>query len=119
MKDNYQQPSTNINNAVLDMKKWRAIIADWEASNESQKKYCDRLGIKLNSFVYARQKIKGNKESLPTFIPVTISPENDKVKPQNDVIVIENSFGYKLSISAYLPEEHTTKILKLCGWLNA
>ena len=43
-------------NAPLDMDKWREIIGGWNKSEENQKAYCQRLGVNLNTFSYARSK---------------------------------------------------------------
>lgn len=101
----------------LDMQKWQSIISDWEQSNESQKTYCERLDISLNTFTYARSKLSQNNKIPPAFLPVTLV--NSKISSSDESIVIENPQGFKLSVSSALSFDRLTKIFKLCGWQNA
>lgn len=102
-------------NLPLDMEKWRAIISDWESSKENQKTYCERLGIKLNTFTYVRGKLSQGKTIKPSFIPITLTPTDTR----SDTVTIENPQGYKLHFSSALSLDRLAKIFKLCGWSNA
>jgi hypothetical protein len=66
-----------IKQPMLDMEKWRTIINQWELSQETQPQYCKRLGLKLNTFSYARSKLAKDKISNNKFIPVTIIENNN------------------------------------------
>ncbi len=44
-------------NTPIDMDKWREVVEAWKKSGENQKAYCQRLGISLNTFSYARSKL--------------------------------------------------------------
>lgn len=107
-------------NTPLDMNKWRKIIDEWTISGENQKAYCERLGVNLNTFVYARGKLqqKNNKLKNP-FIPLTIKSSDAENILAPSIIVLENSQGYKLHFSATLSLEQLTKIFKLAGWYHA
>lgn len=103
----------------LDMKKWQTLIADWEPGKETQKNYCERLGISLNTFVYVRSKLAQNKKTKPTFIPVKLNQLEDQQSQITDRVTIENPHGFKLHISSDLSLDRLAKIFKLCGWHNA
>jgi predicted enzyme involved in methoxymalonyl-ACP biosynthesis len=103
----------------LDMEKWQAIITDWEPGKETQKNYCERLGVSLNTFVYARSKLAQNKKAKSTFIPVKLNQLEDQRSQIADIVTIENPQGFKLHISSDLSLDRLAKIFKLCGWQNA
>ena len=84
----------------LDMEKWRAIISDWESSKENQKRYCERLGINLNTFSYARSKLSQTKKIKPAFIPITLNQAEIQHPSAIDTIIIENPQGFKLHVSS-------------------
>ena len=63
---------------LLDMNEWREIINNWSKSCESQKSYCNRLGINLNTFTYVRSKLqKQTKPAAMQFAPVTIKNSHE------------------------------------------
>jgi predicted enzyme involved in methoxymalonyl-ACP biosynthesis len=105
--------------APLDMRKWQVIISDWESSKENQKEYCERLGINLNTFTYARSKLMKTKKTKSTFIPLTVSHTETQNSSVADTVVIETPQGFKLHVSSALSLDRLSKIFKLCGWLNA
>ena len=103
----------------LDMEKWRAIISDWESSKENQKRYCERLGINLNTFTYARSKLGQTKKIKPAFVPITLNQAETQHSSTIDTIIIENLQGFKLHVSSTLSLDRLAKIFKLCGWSDA
>lgn len=76
MHDQETTPSKQIK--MLDKTRWQALIVEWKKSNESQKAFCNRLGLNVNTFTYMRGKLlqedKGPKATK--FIPVTVSEAN-------------------------------------------
>lgn len=48
----------------LDMERWREIVIGWDKSGETQQAYCQRLGVSLNTFSYARSKLLQQKISI-------------------------------------------------------
>jgi hypothetical protein len=100
----------------LDIEKWRLIILGWESSKESQKTYCEHLGINLNTFIYVRSKLTRSKQSKVTFVPVELNQSKDQRQWHTDTVVIEHPRGLKLYVSPDLSLERLTKIFKLCGW---
>ncbi len=106
-------------NTPLDMNKWREIIEAWSKSNENQKTYCDRLGLSLNTFVYARSKLLQQDKPKNQFIPLTIKSDSDEKALPSSVIVLENLRGYKLHLPTSLSLEQLTKLFKLSGWHDA
>lgn len=103
----------------LDMVKWREIVEGWDTSGENQKAYCERLGVSLNTFSYARSKLQQQSKPKTQFIPLTIKSNIEEKALPPSVIVLENPHGYKLHLSASLSLEQLTKIFKLSGWNNA
>lgn len=106
-------------NAPLDMDKWREIIKAWSENTESQKAYCQRLGISLNTFTYARSKLLQKVKPKIQFIPLTIKNNSEEKSSPPSFIVLENPNGYKLHLSASLSLEQLDKLFKLSGWNNA
>jgi len=116
--------SSNLENEIsvkplpLDMLQWQRIINDWESSNQSQKRFCSRLGISFNTFSYARSKLARAQNIKPAFIPVNVNlSDHQPFKSEN--VVIENPRGFKLHISPGCSSEHMLNILKLSGWFCA
>lgn len=103
----------------LDMDKWRETINAWEKSGENQKAYCDRLGLSLNTFTYARSKLLQQNKPKSQFIPLTIKSNSEEKSLTPSVIVLENTQGYKLHFSASLSIDQLTKLLRVSGWNNA
>ena len=116
MTDKQTKPTPK--NTPLDMKKWRTIISDWEVNKENQKTYCERMGIKINTFVYARSKLMKSKNRIKNnFIPITVTHAEKPIPAiAAEKIIIENSKGFKIHLSAELSENNLTKIFKSCGW---
>ena len=106
-------------NTPLDMDKWREIIEGWNESSQSQKAYCQRLGVNLNTFSYARSKLLQKGKSKTQFIPVTIKSNNEEKLSVSSLIILENPHGYKLHLSASLSLEQLAKLFKLSGWNDA
>ncbi len=106
-------------NTQLDMDRWHEIIKAWEKSGENQKAYCERLGVSLNTFSYARSKLLKQNKPKAQFIPLTIKNNSEENALTPSVMVLENTQGYKLHLSASLSVEQLTKIFKISGWNNA
>ena len=95
---------------------WRKIISDWESSQETQKNYCARLNINLNTFVYWRGKFLTNvkpKVEQNNFVPVIVKSEGFKI---NESLIIENKYGNKLHVPLSLNCDQLEKILKIVGF---
>lgn len=103
--------------APLDTAKWQAIIVDWEQSNESQKAYCERMNVNLNTFTYMRGKLlaEKKKQSGANFVAVKIKPE---VKPTTapKSMTIENHKGIKIHLPMNISETQLKHLLQLLGW---
>jgi len=106
-------------NTPLDMDKWREIIEAWNESSQSQKVYCQRLGISFNTFSYVRSKMLQKEKPKTQFIPLTIKSNNEEKSPSSSLIVLENPHGYKLHLSVSLSLEQLAKLFKLSGWNDA
>ena len=117
MESKMQNPSTK--NTPLDMNKWRQLIEAWSKSGENQKTFCDRLGLSLNTFIYARSKLLQQDKPKAQFVPLTVKNNSEEKTSSSSVIVLENSRGYKLHIPTSLSLEQLTKLFKLSGWHDA
>jgi len=106
-------------NTPLDMGKWREIIEAWNQSGESQKNYCQRLGLSFNSFTYARSKLLQQDKPETQFIPLSVRSNSEEKTLSPSAIVLENPQGYKLHLSASLSLEQLAKLFKLSGWNDA
>jgi hypothetical protein len=106
-------------NTPLDIDKWREIIEAWNKSGDTQKAYCQRLGVNLNTFSYLRSKLLQKNNPKTQFIPLTVKSNNaEKIIPSS-IITLENARGYKLQFSASLSLEQLTKLFQLSGWNDA
>jgi hypothetical protein len=108
-----------IKNASLDMDKWQEIVEAWSKSGENQKTYCQRLGVSLNTFSYARSKLLQKDKPKAQFIPLTIKSNSEEKTFSPSNIVFENPHGYKLHLSASLSLEQLAKVFNLSGWNDA
>lgn len=98
---------------------WRKIISDWEISKETQKGYCARLNINLNTFVYWRGKFLTHVKPAAkqnNFVPVIVKPEEVK---RNESLIIENKNGNKLHIPLSINDDQLAKLLKIVGFYHA
>lgn len=106
---------------ALDMQKWRDLIADWEQTKESQKAFCIRLGLNINTFTYIRGKLSATEKKHAInnhFIPVTVK-KSSHLKACSEQLIIENIDGLKLYIPMSLSEEKLVLLLNIIGWHNA
>jgi predicted enzyme involved in methoxymalonyl-ACP biosynthesis len=79
-----------VKNSPLDKEKWREIIEAWNKSGENQKAYCQRLGISINTFTYARGKMMLHDKPKAQFIPVTVNNNSAEKNMPQSAIVLEN-----------------------------
>ena len=106
-------------NTPLDMNRWLEIIKAWNKSEETQKDYCHRLGINLNTFSYTRSKLQKQDKSKAQFVPLKIRNNSEEKQVPHAFIILENPQGYKLHLSASLSLEQLVKVFKLSGWHDA
>lgn len=106
-------------NLSIDLAQWREIINDWEQSGESQKVYCERAGVSLNTFIYARNKLRKKSHTKTAFAPLVIRNTEETYSVSQSSIILENNRGHKLHFQISLPIEQLIKLLKLSGWHDA
>lgn len=106
-------------NAPLDMNKWREIIEAWNKTVETQQAYCERVGVSLNTFSYARSKLLQQTKPKVQFLPITVKNNDKDPVFSSSTITLENPRGYKLHLSASLSLEQLGKLFKLSGWTHA
>ena len=104
-------------NANPDME-WNEIITAWSKSGESQKAYCDRVGLNLNKFTYERSKLLGENKKKNPFVPLTVKKEIGD-SSRLSTIVLENTRGFKLHLPMNLSLDQFANIFKLSGWVDA
>lgn len=123
MQNHQDQPNNQSRISTHDKIKWSELIAEWEKSNESQKQFCDRLGINVNTFTYMRSKLLSSNKKLnksKKFIPVTIAKDVAKENIKcTDLIILESNNGIKLHIPLSISFDKLTHLLKLVGWNHA
>jgi hypothetical protein len=108
-----------INENLNNKEQWRKIISDWEESKETQKNYCLRLNINLNTFVYWRGKFLTNVKSAVKqnkFVPVIVKSAEPKL---SESLMIENKNGNKLHIPLSIKDDQLKKILAITGFNHA
>jgi predicted enzyme involved in methoxymalonyl-ACP biosynthesis len=105
-------------NFALDMHQWSAIVKQWDRTKESQKAYCNRLNLNINTFCYVKAKLKQKHIVSAKFIPVTIEPHESMVST-NSSLCFENKRGIKLQVPLSIKENVLLKLLKLIGWNHA
>lgn len=93
---------------------WRKVFEDWLKSGETQPVYCQRLGIKMNTFTYWRAKFSDtNKKSKKTFVkikpPALLSGEQEKP------IIIQLLSGIKIILPAKIDKGQLSNILEILG----
>jgi len=92
---------------------WPKLISEWQSSGESQKEFCKRLNLNLNTFTYIKGKLSIKKQKN-TFIPLTIGKEISSKPIPN--IILENAAGMKLHVSLTATDENIIRLLKIAGW---
>ena len=104
---------------ILDKTKWRTLIEEWKESNESQKAFCNRLGLNINTFTYMRGKFlkKDDKYRVAKFIPVAVKDANMPIDLKE--IILESANGIKLRIPTSINLETFKQLLTLLGWQHA
>lgn len=97
---------------VINQEEWSKLISEWKSGTESQKEFCARLNLNMNTFTYIKGKLSA-KDKQKKFIPLTIRQEAcPKLKPN---IILENTKGMKLHIPL-TADEDMMGLLKLAGW---
>jgi allantoicase len=119
MQNDADEQAKKYKSVRLDRDKWLQLITEWEKSGESQKRFCERQGLNVNTFSYMKLQLKPKTKinKFKAFIPVISVPE--KNKEQTDTITIENKNGIKLHVSLTLPIDRLTHLLNLLGWHHA
>jgi len=82
------------NNTYRSPKEWEEIFKAYDASNLSKAVFCRKYGIKSSTFIdrdnkrrrkgQAESKVTYNNDTVPDFIPVTVSKEVVDTSDDND-----------------------------------
>ena len=97
---------------IINQEEWAKLISEWKNSAESQKEFCARLNLNINTFTYVKGKLS-KKDKQKKFIPITIRQETCLKLKSN--IILENDKGMKLHIPLMAGEDMMS-LLKLAGW---
>lgn len=104
----------------LDMEKWQETINEWKKSGESQKAYCQRLGLNFNTFSHARSKLLSKNKAGTKFIPITVKNAIEEKRIFSaSTLVLENPRGYRLHFSTALSADELRKLFQLSEWSHA
>lgn len=115
----------NTRNSIIDIDKWREIVNDWNKSIESQKSYCERIGVNLHTFSYVRNKLLNKSKPKVQFAPLIVkNNDKDNDNDKNNVlnhpsIILENTRGYKLHFPTSLSSDQLIQLFTLSGWNDA
>jgi hypothetical protein len=118
MQSNADQ-AINFKATKIDKEKWSLLITEWEQGVESQKQFCNRHGLNINTFTYMKKKLqlRIKPRTKSTFIPVVTVQESKTVTA--DALILENKSGIKLHVPLSLPTERISHLLNLLGWNHA
>lgn len=97
---------------LLDKEQWSKLITEWKNSTESQREFCKRLNLNINTFTYIKSKLE-IKNKQKKFIPLTIR-QNISPAPILNVI-LENAKGIKLHFTSTM-DDNLIQLLKIVGW---
>lgn len=91
---------------------WRDKVEEWERSNESQKVFCTRLGIKVGTFTHWRGVFskKEKQHTANKFIAVKVAPS---ITRQPEKLTIELPSGHKIIMPLII--EEMEKVFNLLG----
>jgi predicted enzyme involved in methoxymalonyl-ACP biosynthesis len=98
---------------VINLEEWSKLIIAWKNGTESQRKFCARLGLNINTFTYAKRKLSA-KNKQEKFVPIVIRQETPSKLMSN--IILENAKGMKLYIPLTSISEEMINLLKMAGW---
>jgi len=79
------------------MNEWHEIINKWSSGGESQKIYCECLGININTFTYARGKLQKQANPSIQFATLTVKKNNE------DSVLMQSFFQDHLPFLAMMP----------------
>lgn len=99
---------------------WQEIISKWQASNQSQRKFCLTHGLNKGTFSYWRTMFltEKTKNETNTFIPLKINVDTNSI-PESTSITIENPIGNKINLPLSLSRSQLVFILELLGFNHA
>jgi len=118
MQDTAPTQVEKIKFTPIDMDKWTKIVAGWNKSQESQKAYCERLNLNINTFSYVRSKLLKQEKLNRKFIPITIKEEKICDEGHNR-LSLENRAGIIVHIPLSISETKLSSLLKVLRWHHA
>ena len=108
---------------------WQEICNLWQASGESIKRFCEKRGLKKNTFVYWRGKFINEERQAKasaksnTFLPLNIKPSTmSEIHTTTAFIAsikIQTPQGYVLSLPLEIEIKVLEKLLQLLGMSHA
>jgi hypothetical protein len=75
---------------------WKQRLSDWQTSGLSQKEFCEKNGLVINTFHYWKRKID-SPSRIPAFVKI------NRVEKDNGRIIILHPAGVRLIINREVP----------------
>ncbi len=93
---------------------WRTHIDQWEASGLSQRAYCVQHDLILHRFYNWRRRIKSDKNSRVSFLPVSLAGNASFCKPS---VRIHTPNGYTIEIGGQLDSTEVNRLIAMVAAL--
>lgn len=77
-----EESSHNVNDSEKSTgraRDWESLIAEWEASDLSQRNFCQQHNLSLASFGYYRKKFREAHYQTAAVLPVKVQSSNDRL----------------------------------------
>jgi len=115
--DNQQHQTKPSTENKLTEEQWRAYCAQWKASKEPQKQFCERRQLNYNMFVYWRSQIlkeQGLSRSN-NFIPVKVPTTKQAVNTTHPAIELQLPNGILLKVNNQTDASALKMVLNVLG----
>jgi hypothetical protein len=89
---------------------WEEVIKKWEASGQTQKRFCTENGIRFGTFHYYRKRLKKNRDHESKFIEI---PEIEMTHTDIELQLISRNIKIKIPYS--FDEQTLNRLLKVLG----
>jgi len=101
---------------------WQTLITEWEASNETQKAFCERKAIRYAGFLRWRQRLKASnapiKPDSDVFLPLQVCEVTQQIATTNPVFSLGLNQNYRLEIPCTASRADLTKLFTVLGILT-
>jgi len=99
---------------------WAKHIKQWQASKQSQQKYCEQNAIKYNTFVYWKGILKEPVSvKKKQFLPVAVISSKKDVREDSQFIQVQLISGQTVCIPVTFSTKRMAKLIKMLGTFHA